>query len=201
MAEGRKKGGLLDVEKQFAFYGAYHSAPMNVLIHVLFVWPIFFTALLALAFTPPLFPLSSSSSSFSPLAFNGALLVALVYAGFYVRLDPRAGSLAALLCLLCWIASAFLAARLGPRRGLLVALASQIFCWTCQFIGHGVFEGRAPALLTNLAQAFLMAPFFVLLEVLMKFGYEPHPGFKTAVRAEIAAEIEAWRASKPKKSS
>lgn len=70
----------------------------------------------------------------------------------------------------------------------------QIVCWTGQFIGHGVFEvsycyinsisnlnisyinvseneiihfqKRAPALLDNLIQAFVMGPFFVLLEVL-----------------------------------
>ncbi|KAI8022755.1 Phenylalanine--tRNA ligase alpha subunit, cytoplasmic [Camellia lanceoleosa] len=34
-----------------------------------------------------------------------------------------------------------------------------------QFIGHGIFEKRAPALLDNLAQAFLMAPYFVFLEL------------------------------------
>ena len=76
---------------------------------------------------------------------------------------------------------------------LKVVLVAQLVCWTMQFIGHGVFEAslchaisldtmyfvitpidlqtlsslqkRAPALLDNLVQAFLMAPFFVLLEV------------------------------------
>lgn len=42
---------------------------------------------------------------------------------------------------------------------------TQAFCWVAQFVGHGVFEGRAPALLDNLFQAFFMAPVFVLLEV------------------------------------
>lgn len=133
-----------------------------------------------------------------------------------------------------------------------VALASQLFCWTGQFVGHAVFEvsasscncgdnyrnvgddwhfslqGRAPALLTNLSQALLMAPFFVLLEVrrgststhdrspncsttklltdahaqvLRLFGYEPYPGFDAAVRAKIETDREAWRARKQKKSS
>lgn len=41
----------------------------------------------------------------------------------------------------------------------------QVFCWVAQFVGHGVFEGRAPALLDNLVQALFMAPVFVLLEV------------------------------------
>ena len=37
--------------------------------------------------------------------------------------------------------------------------------WVLQFIGHGVFEGRAPALLDSLDQALITAPLFVLLEV------------------------------------
>ena len=35
--------------------------------------------------------------------------------------------------------------------------------WILQFWGHGVHERRAPALLTNLSQALLMAPLFVVL--------------------------------------
>ncbi|KAF8400245.1 hypothetical protein HHK36_013542 [Tetracentron sinense] len=51
----------------------------------------------------------------------------------------------------------------------IVVLAAQLFCWTGQFIGHGVFEKRALALLDNLSQALLMVPFFVLLEALQMF--------------------------------
>ncbi|GAB4860776.1 hypothetical protein Ancab_035939 [Ancistrocladus abbreviatus] len=88
------------------------------------------------------------------------------------------------------------------RTKALVALAAQLFCWTSQFIGHGVFEKRAPALLDNLAQAFLMAPFFVLLEALERFfGYEPYPGFHASVQAKVAAEIKEWKDKKQKKIS
>jgi uncharacterized membrane protein YGL010W len=43
--------------------------------------------------------------------------------------------------------------------------AVQVGCWLAQFLGHGLLEGRSPALLDNLLQAFFMAPVFVLLEV------------------------------------
>ena len=46
-----------------------------------------------------------------------------------------------------------------------VALAIHVTAWILQFIGHGVFEGRAPALLDSLDQALITAPLFVLLEV------------------------------------
>ena len=44
-------------------------------------------------------------------------------------------------------------------------LAFHVVCWIAQFVGHGVFEKRAPALLDSVDQAFITAPLFVLLEV------------------------------------
>jgi uncharacterized membrane protein YGL010W len=35
---------------------------------------------------------------------------------------------------------------------IFVALGIQVFSWIAQFIGHGVFEKRSPALLDNLVQ-------------------------------------------------
>ncbi|KAI0506999.1 hypothetical protein KFK09_013117 [Dendrobium nobile] len=187
--------GLLDLEKHFAFYGAYHSNSVNVLIHVFFVWPIFFSSLILFDFSPPILhvPLLGGFD------LNFSFFFALFYAVFYISLDRYAGSLAALLCLLCWFGSTSLAAQLGFSLAWKVVLATQLFCWTGQFIGHGVFEKRAPALLDNLSQAFLMAPFFVLLELLQSlFGYEPYPGFHANVLKKIEVDREQWQARKHK---
>lgn len=111
------KTGLFDLERHFAFYGAYHNNPVNVAIHMAFVWPILFTALLLLCFTPPLFGLPPLELSLFghglALVLNVGCLLTFFYSAFYVFLDPRAGSLAALLCLICWVAASFLASRLG----------------------------------------------------------------------------------------
>ncbi|KAA8529401.1 hypothetical protein F0562_033800 [Nyssa sinensis] len=197
------KIGLFDLEKHFAFYGAYHSNPINIAIHMLFVWPILFTALLILYFTPSVFGLphiefSLFGNNFD-LILNIGFLLTLIYAVFYICFDVKAGSLAAFLCFICWIASSYLASLLGFSLAWKVVLAAQLVCWTGQFIGHGVFEKRAPALLDNLSQAFLMAPFFVLLEALqILFGYEPYPGFHIGVQAKIEAEINEWQEKKQK---
>ncbi|XVF43146.1 hypothetical protein PTKIN_Ptkin02bG0017100 [Pterospermum kingtungense] len=192
---------LFNLEKHFAFYGAYHSNPINIAIHMLLVWPIFFTALLLLYFTPPLFHLPQVGFSLFGihlvLVFNFGFLFALIYAAFYVCLDVKSGTLAALLCGVCWIGSSFLADQLGFSLAWKVVLVVQLFCWIGQFIGHGVFEKRAPALLDNLVQALIMAPFFVLLEALQSFfGYEPYPGFRAIVQAKIEAEINEWKEKK-----
>ena len=83
-----------------------------------------------------------------------------------------------------------------------VVLVAQLFCWTMQFIGHGVFEKRAPALIDNLVQALMMAPYFVLLEILHKFAaYEPYPGFHANVQKLIDAKRKEWADKKAKKMS
>lgn len=191
--------GLLDLEKHFAFYGAYHSNHVNVLIHTVFVWPILFTGQIILYFAPPLI-----SVGFLPsvLLLNSGFFATLFYALFYIALDHKAGSLAAFLTFFCWVASSFVANSLGFSLAWKVVLVAQLICWTGQFIGHGVFEKRAPALLDNLVQAFLMAPFFVLLEVLQScVGYEPYPGFNTKVKARIDSNIKQWQDKKQKKHS
>ncbi|XP_044485021.1 2-hydroxy-palmitic acid dioxygenase mpo1 [Mangifera indica] len=198
------KPGLLDLEKHFAFYGAYHSNPVNIFIHIIFVWPIFFTALVLFCFVPPFYDVAFLPSGLfnSPLVLNFSFLFALIYASFYFCMDKKAGSLAALLCFACWVGASFVANRLGYSLAWKVVLAAQVICWTGQFLGHGIFEKRAPALLDNLVQAFLMAPFFVLLEILQTvFGYEPYPGFRAKVEAKIDAEIKEWKEKNQKKNS
>ncbi|CAN8292556.1 unnamed protein product [Cochlearia groenlandica] len=186
--------GLLDLEKHFAFYGAYHSNPINILIHIVFVWPIVFTALLLLHSATPIYETLDGV-----LRFNVGFVATVVYALFYICLDKKSGFLAALMCFSCWVGSSFLAARLGSSLSFKVGLASQLLCWTGQFLGHGLFEKRAPALLDNLVQAFLMAPFFVLLEVLqLVFGYEPYPGFQARVNAKVESDRKIWRETKQK---
>ncbi|CAK7326112.1 unnamed protein product [Dovyalis caffra] len=170
---------------------------------MIFVWPILFASSLILYFTPPLFNLPQIDLSLFGndvvLFFNIGLVLVLIYALFYICLDPKAGSLAALLCTFCWVTSGFVATWLGFSLAWKVVLVAQIICWTGQFIGHGVFEKRAPALLDNLVQAFLMAPFFVLLEALQtSFGYEPYPGFHASVQAKIDSERKAWQEKKQK---
>lgn len=103
------KIGIFDLENHFAFYGAYHSNPVNIFIHMLFVWPILFTALVILYFTPVLVDLSLPNG----LIPNYGLLFTVIYSGFYVGLDVKAGTLAGLLCFVCWVFGSFVGQHLG----------------------------------------------------------------------------------------
>ena len=70
----------------------------------------------------------------------------------------------------------------------------EIVAWIAQFVGHGAYEGRAPALLDNLVQAFVLAPFFVFMELLFMFGYRPE--LQKRVSNAVGKEIKKVKASK-----
>ena len=66
--------------------------------------------------------------------------------------------------------------------------------WLAQFLGHGKFEGRAPALLDNLFQAFFLAPLFVWLELLFACGYRPN--LKSRVDKLVEQDVKKFREAK-----
>jgi 2-hydroxy fatty acid dioxygenase len=77
-----------------------------------------------------------------------------------------------------------------------VALALFIGSWIAQFVGHGKFEGRKPALLDNIFQAFFLAPLFVWLEILFMLGYRPD--LQQRVEKLVAADIAKFREEQKK---
>lgn len=87
-------------------------------------------------------------------------------------MEPVAGSLLAPLLLGATAYANHLTSTYGMTANYW-ALGVHLFSWIAQFVGHGVFEGRKPALLDNIVQAFFLAPFFVWLEVLFHLGYRP----------------------------
>ena len=72
-----------------------------------------------------------------------------------------------------------------------------IVAWIAQFYGHGVHEGRAPALMDNLGFMGL-APFFVSFE-LLHYGFGDREGPEMVeVRKAIANDIKEYRAGRKK---
>ncbi|KAF8772895.1 hypothetical protein HU200_005291 [Digitaria exilis] len=130
-AAAARRRGLLDLEAQFAFFRSQHRHPVNAAAHTLLTWPILFTNLLILHFLP------------LPSPVDPAVVLALAYAAAYLAVDRRAGALAGLLFVAAWAASRALAARLGFGASWRLVLATQLFCWPWQFLGHGLFEVRS----------------------------------------------------------
>ncbi|KAI6047069.1 hypothetical protein EDC04DRAFT_2621575 [Pisolithus marmoratus] len=188
---------LFDVRKQLAFYGAYHSHPVNVLIHIFGVPAIVWSAfVLSTQLPPPAFlpPIKHVFNEHMVFETNAAALTAVFYIIYYFILDPVAAFLyTPQMVLMLLTATAYAQSPDGIRNAIIVHVAS----WIAQFIGHGLAEGRAPALLDNVVGAFVLAPFFVHLELLFKVGYRPE--LQKQLKNDVGIEIARIRREKAEK--
>ncbi|TQS31796.1 hypothetical protein Golomagni_07912, partial [Golovinomyces magnicellulatus] len=119
------------------------------------------------------------------LDLNLGTIAAVVYSALYLLLEPVAGFVLAAFCIGSTAFASYM--RLQDATGTFqIALGVHVVSWIAQFIGHGAFEKRAPALLDNLIQAVFLAPMFVWLEILFKLGYRP----ELQARVEKAVQVE-----------
>jgi uncharacterized membrane protein YGL010W len=178
----------LHLEKQLTFYGAYHHNPVNIGIHITCVPIILLTSLL-LASNSPNLPLPEWLTV-PNLPVNLGTVSAFLYSGLYVLMEPVAGSLVFPLIMGGTAYSNHLIGKYGSTANKW-AIGINIVAWIAQFVGHGKFEGRAPALLDNLVQALFLAPFFVWMEILFFFGYRPE--LKSRVEKSVQEEIKKFK--------
>jgi uncharacterized membrane protein YGL010W len=187
-----KWGKLVD---HFAFYAAYHDNPINQLIHVVCVPFILMTGLMFGTFVdltpyaPALLNKFVLNNFGVPLTLT--VVATFMYCAYYIYLSPGwLGFSAAFLVLLdCLCAYAW--ASWDSPNAVNYAIAVHIIGWVAQFYGHGVHEGRAPALLDNLFQALAVSFLFVYIETLMSCGLLK--SLKKAVDPEKQRRIDAFR--------
>ncbi|KAK7462685.1 hypothetical protein VKT23_007273 [Stygiomarasmius scandens] len=189
---------IFNVEKQLAFYGAYHSHPINLTIHIICVPLILWSAqvfLTQIPFSTFFGPLSDSTRN-SVIIFNEyliykvtpATIVSVLYFLYYLILEP----IAAILYLPQLTFSLLTATAFAETQAnLSKAVFLHVFCWCMQFLGHGLAEKRAPALFDNLVGALVLAPLFVHLEILFKLGYRPD--LRKMLRNDIAKDVVEYR--------
>ncbi|KAI8919299.1 hypothetical protein DFJ77DRAFT_453745 [Powellomyces hirtus] len=186
---------VFSFKDQLLQYGQYHNSKINQLVHIVFVPTILWSAQVWLTQTGAI--ADWSLSYLWPL--NLAFILTVMYNVYYIILDPIAGTLyAPVLFGLCHYANVFAAKDqvfgLSPQ---MAATAIHLSSWIMQFAGHGFAEGRAPALLDNLLQALVLAPFFVWIEVLFRLGYRPQ--LRNDLQKSVDDAIAVWRKSKGKK--
>ncbi|TRM68428.1 hypothetical protein BD626DRAFT_481710 [Schizophyllum amplum] len=187
------KASLFDVKAQLTFYGAYHSNPVNVGIHMIFVPTIMWTAfvLTCRVPTPTFFPdLHWTINNYLAFDLNWPAVYAAIVAAYYFVLDPVAAFIYLPQMGLSLLTATRFAETTGTVAGLdhfSASLALHVASWLFQFAGHGLAEGRAPALLDNLLGAVVLAPFFVHLEELFVLGYRPqlHKELTNSIGVEI----------------
>ncbi|CAG8497905.1 5474_t:CDS:2 [Paraglomus brasilianum] len=130
----------------------------------------------------------------TPFEPNLAFFAALFYVCYYLLLEPIAGLIYAPIILgMAYNATEFM--KTYPGHNYLAGIV-HVGSWIVQFIGHGVFEKRSPALKDNIAQALLLAPLFVWLEVLFATGYRP--ALQKRVEAKVNTAITKFKAGQKK---
>ena len=145
-------------QRQLASYAAVHKDPRNKATHFIGIPVIVFSLLLILTLWR--LPLGGGLSA--------ALVVAIVAVLGWMTLDLSIGLAMAVLMLLGWYAAEALASALGPASTWGAFLVLFVGGWILQFLGHH-YEGKRPALVDNIFQAFI-GPMFLVAEIMVALG-------------------------------
>jgi uncharacterized membrane protein YGL010W len=183
-------------QKFYISYGRYHHDPTNQWIHIVFIPTIIAT----LFFMTHGAVLSTIELGGVLVNVDFGLALLAVCVPMYLMVDIFTGVLAVLVYGSSYVYSLSLYQEVDHSKEVLFglttyqcAVALHITAWVSQFIGHGVFEGRKPALMDNIFLT-LVAPAFAIIEVLAKFGHR-----KSDIEAAdklIVEDIKQYRASK-----
>jgi uncharacterized membrane protein YGL010W len=150
-------------------YAAYHRDPRNITSHFIGI-PLIVVAVAVL--------LSRPEWSLGGLWISPAVIVALLSAWFYLRLEVKLGVLMTVLMALSVWAGHVLAQQ-STMVWLSSGLAMFVVGWVIQFVGHH-YEGRKPAFVDDVS-GLIVGPLFVVAELAFMLG----------MRHELKEQIEA----------
>mmetsp|Transcript_24867 Transcript_24867/g.27520 ORF Transcript_24867/g.27520 Transcript_24867/m.27520 type:complete len:189 (+) Transcript_24867:10-576(+) len=155
----------------FVSYGKFHNNIVNKLIHIVFIPTIVY----CIIGTSHYYPITDINIIYEKLDIG--LILCTVLPLIYISQEFFSGLVTTVLLNVLYYFSHqnFIAHKdeMDYFQGVpyyWFLLYLQAFSWIMQFIGHGVFEKRAPALTSNLFSA-LVAPDFVVIEILYVLGY------------------------------
>lgn len=164
------------LDEHMSVYAAYHRNGVNKAIHFVMVPAIVWSLMVWL--DNLLIGTYAGTPVTVAMVFVGAILV------WYLLMDFAIGLAATALFTLLMISAIELNNALGAGDAAIVAGIVFVASWVFQFLGHGVWEKRRPALFDNLFQT-LVAPSFVIAEV--AFGL----GLKKDLEAKVQEGMQA----------
>ncbi len=152
--------------RELAAYAAVHRDWRNKATHFVGIPVIVLSLLLAL---------SQGRVEMGGTGVSLALLVTAAAVLGWMALDLGIGLIMAAIMAVAWYTAEVIAGSLGPTSTWMAFGVLFVGGWILQFLGH-YFEGRRPALLSNIFQAFV-GPMFLVAETMVALGY----------RADLAA--------------
>lgn len=130
----------------------------------------------------------------STFPFDAANILAGFYSTAFILMEPLAGGSLATLVMYCSYLAHLATNTYGAGSAAKITGVIEAASWILQFIGHGKYEGRAPAFMENFGHSFLTAPFFIWVDILFKLGYKPE--LKKRVDRSIAKNVSEFRREK-----
>jgi uncharacterized membrane protein YGL010W len=146
--------------RQLASYASVHRSGRNKATHFVGIPLIVFSLLLVFALVR-VHPAGREVSL--------GLIVAILAVLGWMALDFGLGIVMAVIMVPTWYAAEALAGALGPPSTWVAFLILFVGGWALQFLGHR-YEGKRPALMDNVFQAFV-GPMFLVAETLVASGY------------------------------
>ena len=144
-----------------SFYAAYHQDGRNKATHFIGVPAIMLSLFI---------PLAWLRVEVGGVTLTAAMLFAAAVLVYYFLLDvPLALAMLVFTGILVYVADRIAAQ--GTAAGWIWFAILFVGGWILQLVGH-IFEGRKPALVSNLFQVFV-APIFLCAEVFFALGYKP----------------------------
>lgn len=145
--------------RQLASYASVHRDPRNKATHFVGIPIIVFSLLLILA----MWKVNLGRE------IDMAMIVAALAVLGWMALDLGIGLVMGLLMLVAWYAAEALLGALGYGGAWFAFFVLFVGGWVLQFLGHH-YEGKRPALVDNIFQAFI-GPMFLVAEALVVAGY------------------------------
>ena len=193
------KEKCVDLNFMVYTYGKFHNNKINQIIHIIFVPIILYTWYVQMCIIAPYYEFSFDVPFFGSKIGFGIVpyfftLSAYFFIDWQVALTVSAWWWPVMILgNACWMNHAdelYWGMSQFRFMGIVNALS-----WIAQFIGHGLFEQRAPAILTNLGFATL-APFFITFEVMnVCLGFREGETMRK-LRSYIEQDIEEYHGVK-----
>jgi len=143
--------------RQLGIYASYHRDPRNRATHFIGIPAIVFSILAPLAL-----------ARIDSLGVSWAAVVAVAALVGWIALDTVIGIAMVAMMLPFLLIAEWLARNTGVTTVWIVFVVFFVGGWLFQLVGH-VWEGKRPALMDNLFQAFI-GPMFIMAEILMLLG-------------------------------
>ena len=159
----------------FVSYGQYHDNAINKIIHVLCIPLLYFSLAALLQYFEWSCCNLDGSVGQGLYTVNVSFLFMVILAFLYLNVEFTSGIVSLIFYSTLYFAGRYCFLQAHATDSLpdfwQFMWICQLVGWGSQFIGHGLFEGRKPALMDNLLLT-LVAPDFAVIEVMVYLGWK-----------------------------